>query len=145
MENSAEYVLAWEQFPLRTFDKIRYADTDRQGHVNNACFATYLETGRVEFLYDPKNELLVPASSFVIASLQLQLVAELHWPGTVEIGTSIRSIGNSSLKLYQQLFQAGKLVAKAETVIVQVSAATGKGLPFSATARQQLQVFIIAP
>jgi acyl-CoA thioester hydrolase len=143
MENSAEFVLAWEQFPLRTFDKIRYADTDRQGHVNNACFATFLETGRVEFLFDPKNDLLLPDASFVIASLQLQLLAELHWPGTVEIGTGIRSIGNSSLKLYQQLFQAGKLVAKADTVIVQLSAATGKGLPYSEAARQQLQAFII--
>ena len=28
-----------EDFPLRTFDKIRYADTDRQGLVNNAVFA----------------------------------------------------------------------------------------------------------
>ena len=35
-----------DQFPLRTRDKLRYADTDRQGHVNNAVFATFLETGR---------------------------------------------------------------------------------------------------
>ena len=38
------------QFPCRTYDKLRYADTDRQGHVNNAVFSTMLETGRVEFL-----------------------------------------------------------------------------------------------
>ena len=29
----------------------RYGDTDRQGHVNNAAFATFCETGRVLFLY----------------------------------------------------------------------------------------------
>jgi acyl-CoA thioester hydrolase len=28
-------------------DVLRYADTDRQGHVNNAVFATFLESGRV--------------------------------------------------------------------------------------------------
>ena len=33
--------------PLRTFDKLRYADTDRQGHINNAVFATFLDTGRL--------------------------------------------------------------------------------------------------
>jgi acyl-CoA thioester hydrolase len=33
---------ALEDFPFQTFDKVRYADTDRQGHVNNAAFATFL-------------------------------------------------------------------------------------------------------
>ena len=28
-----------EAFVLRTCDKLRYGDTDRQGHVNNAVFA----------------------------------------------------------------------------------------------------------
>jgi acyl-CoA thioester hydrolase len=35
----------------QTFDKLRYGDTDRQGHVNNAVFSTLFETGRVEMLY----------------------------------------------------------------------------------------------
>jgi acyl-CoA thioester hydrolase len=40
---------AWrDAYPSVTYDKVRYADTDRQGHVNNAVFATFLETGRVE-------------------------------------------------------------------------------------------------
>ncbi|WP_343068673.1 hypothetical protein [Kaustia mangrovi] len=43
-----------DDFPLRTSDKLRYADTDRQGHVNNAVFATFMETGRVAFLHDPQ-------------------------------------------------------------------------------------------
>lgn len=30
---------ALADFPFQTFDKVRYADTDRQGHVNNAAFA----------------------------------------------------------------------------------------------------------
>lgn len=38
-------------FSLLTTDKIRYSDTDRQGHVNNAVFSTFLETGRAERLY----------------------------------------------------------------------------------------------
>ncbi|HDG9121136.1 TPA: acyl-CoA thioesterase, partial [Pseudomonas aeruginosa] len=43
-----------KDFPIHSSDKIRYADTDRQGHVNNAVFATFLETGRVEIIYDPE-------------------------------------------------------------------------------------------
>ena len=59
------------QFPLHAHDKLRYADTDRQGHVNNAVFATALETGRVELLHDPNLPLAGPGSSFVIARLEL--------------------------------------------------------------------------
>jgi len=59
-------------YAIRTHDKVRYADTDRQGHVNNAVFSTYLETGRVEFLYDPKAPLADDGVSFVIARLTLE-------------------------------------------------------------------------
>lgn len=34
-------------YPLHSRDKLRYGDTDRQGHINNAVFATFFETGRV--------------------------------------------------------------------------------------------------
>ena len=33
-----------DAFPSRTHDKLRYNDTDRQGHVNNAVFSTFLES-----------------------------------------------------------------------------------------------------
>ncbi len=128
-------------FPLKTEDKIRYADTDRQGHVNNAVFSTFFETGRVEFLYNPENPLLSENGSFVIASLQVSFLAELRWPGTVQTGTGIRSVGNSSLRLYQQLFQNGICVASAETVIVQVNSQTGKSLPLTPESKQTASGF----
>jgi acyl-CoA thioester hydrolase len=34
--------LTLPDFSLQAFDKLRYADTDRQGHVNNANFFTFL-------------------------------------------------------------------------------------------------------
>jgi acyl-CoA thioester hydrolase len=110
------------EFPFHASDKIRYADTDRQGHVNNAVFATLLETGRVELLYD----LAEPGSSFVIAQLALEFRAEIHWPGTVSIGTRVGSVGSSSIKLVQGLFQDDRCVATAETVIVLIDDATRK-------------------
>jgi len=137
-------LLSLSDFPLKTEDKIRYADTDRQGHVNNAVFSTFFETGRVEFLYNPENLLLSENGSFVIASLQVSFLAEIRWPGTVQIGTGIRSAGTSSLRLYQQLFQNGICVASAETVIVQVSGETGKGLALSVPAKEKLSGFLLS-
>lgn len=128
-----------DQFPLKTYDKLRYADTDRQGHVNNAVFSTFLETGRVELLYNPAHPLLTEGNSFVIASLKLDFIKEIKWPGQVDIGTGILKTGNSSITIYQKLFQNGQAVAAAETVIVQVDSVSGRSAPLSAAARQTLE------
>ena len=60
-------------FPLRTYEKRRDVDTDRQGHVNNAVFASMLETGRVELLYNPDRPLPDPEGSFVIVDDHLSV------------------------------------------------------------------------
>src|SRR3954467_9705665 len=64
-------------YPSRTSAAIRYADTDRQGHVNNAVFATFSEIGRVAFLYDPAEPLAPEGASFVVARLSIDFHAEL--------------------------------------------------------------------
>lgn len=123
-------------FPLRTSDKLRYADTDRQGHVNNAVFATFLETGRVELIAG--DALADEGAAFVIARLELDFLSEVNWPGTVEIGTAVSEVGRSSFKLFQKVFQDGRAVAQAVTVIVQMNEATRKSHPLSENARQRL-------
>lgn len=134
----------YEDYPLRTYDKVRYSDTDRQGHVNNAVFACFLETGRVELLYDPVRPLSAAGCSFVIVSLSMNLISELRWPGTAEIGTGVVKIGNSSISMVQGLYQNGKLVATAETVIVHTSAETKRSSPLSEEARGVLSSLLLS-
>ena len=137
------YELALQDFPFQTFDKIRYNDTDRQGHVNNAVFATFLETGRVEFLYNPEQPLYEKGSSFVIANLNLNLHSEITWPGKLDIGTGVLKVGNSSVQLFQALFQSGRKVATAETVIVQMHEKTRKSHPLSETTRSFFTKYLL--
>ena len=79
--------LRLDDFAGQAYDKLRYGDTDRQGHVNNAVFATFMETGRVELIFNAEAPLLDAGFSFVLAKLDIDYVAEVLWPGTVEIGT----------------------------------------------------------
>ena len=65
-----------DAYPVRTFDTVRYGDTDRQGHVNNAVFSTYLESGRVTLLLDPDAPLADPGAAFVIARLTLDFLGD---------------------------------------------------------------------
>lgn len=134
--------LALEDFPHRTYDKIRYGDTDRQGHVNNAVFASYFETGRVEALIAVEPPILRDGTSFVLASINIHLKAELLWPGNVDIGTRIVRVGNSSMGVEQVLFQNGQLAAVAESAVVQVDNTTKRSTPFDDSALKLIETLM---
>ncbi|MBA3771558.1 MAG: acyl-CoA thioesterase [Ramlibacter sp.] len=134
MENSPQS----SDFPIQSSDKVRYADTDRQGHVNNAVFATFLETGRTEILYNPAAPLAAPGGEFVIAQLVLNFRSEIYWPGTVLVGTRVSTIGKSSVKLEQAIFQEDRCAALAETVIVHIDTSTRRSKPFAPAAVERL-------
>jgi len=134
--DNTDHFQSLEDFPLRAADKLRYADTDRQGHVNNAVFATFLETGRVEVIVN--EGLADTGASFVIARLELDFRAEVTWPGEVHIGTAVKDVGRSSFKLHQKVFQNGKPVAQAVTVIVQMNNETRRSHPLTDRAKDRL-------
>ena len=131
-----------ESYALRTHEKLRYADTDRQGHVNNAVFATMLETGRVELLYSLDKPVYSEGCTFVLASLHLDFLGEINWPGQVDVGTRVASVGKSSVTFEQGLFQKGECVATAKTVVVQMNVTTRRSHPLSEESRQRFGNFI---
>jgi acyl-CoA thioester hydrolase len=128
-------------FPSQTYDKLRYGDTDRQGHVNNAVFVTFFETGRVALLETAGRPLAAPGFNFVLARITIDYLAEIHLPGTVEIGTAVKAVGNSSLTVTQALFRHGKCVATCEAVMVQVDLATSRSTPLSPALREAFSAF----
>jgi acyl-CoA thioester hydrolase len=111
-------------------DLLRYGDTDRQGHVNNAVFPTFLETGRCALLFDPTCPERPENTAFVLARLLLDYRAELHWPGEVEIGTAVLRIGRSSITFCQGVFVGDTCFASGETVVVFTDTTTRRSTPF---------------
>ncbi len=117
-------------YPVRSTEKLRYADTDRQGHVNNAVFATLFESGRVAFFYAPERPLLPTAGAqVVIANLNIDFIAELNWPGEVIVATAVEGVGRSSFRLAQALFRDGDCVARSRSVLVLMDEATRTSTP----------------
>ena len=129
-------------YPSQTYDKLRLGDTDRQGHVNNAVFSTLFETGRAEFLHDPVKPFKEPGTSFVIVRIEIDFLREINWPGRIEIGTRLASIGRSSIKLEQALFQEDRCVATAESVMVLMDEATRRSCPLPPAAVKRLSAFL---
>jgi acyl-CoA thioester hydrolase len=104
-------------FPMATVEKLRFADTDRHGHITNTVFDVCCQNARMELLCDPRRVPIPPNTQFVIARLVLEFRAEMHWPGTVEIGTRVERVGRSAVTLAQALFVHEACVATAESVV----------------------------
>lgn len=115
-------------------EKIRFSDTDRQGHVNNVCFSFFLEAGRSALLLET-HELLDPGCSFVIVSTSIEFKDELRWPGHVQVANDVERIGNSSITLRQALFQDGRCVTTSISTMVQVNTGKHANQPLSQQAR----------
>lgn len=110
----------WTSVPLR------YSDTDALGHVNNAVFSTLLEQGRVATFFDGMDALSGAGKTFVIASMKLDFLAEMNFPGTAVIGTRINSFGRSSVKIAQVIYLNEKCCAVSEEVMVLIDETTRK-------------------
>jgi acyl-CoA thioester hydrolase len=136
---SAPPATARSSYPIWVSDTLRYGDSDRQGHVNNAVFATFCESGRVGFLYDEALDLRGPGDEFVIVRLELDFRAELFYPGTVDIGTRVLTIGRSSFRLGQGIFKGESCAATAECIMVLVNGTTRKATPLTPRLRAWLE------
>jgi acyl-CoA thioester hydrolase len=128
-----------EAYPMHYTERLRYGDTDRQGHINNAAYATFCESGRVAFMFDPDHPMAPPGTNFVIVRLAIDYKRELHWPGEVVIGTGVTRIGGKSVTLAQGIFRDGVMAAAAENVLAIMDDTTRRAIEIPATTRARLE------
>ncbi|MDE1934545.1 thioesterase family protein [Bradyrhizobium sp.] len=121
-----------EDFPYRLTDNVRFADLDPNGHVNNAVYATYFETGRVTLMKDQSYWRLPEGLAWIMVRLDIHFRAELHWPGTIEMGLGVTKFGRTSVSFDQVAFSDGRCVASAQAVTVLIDQATRRPTPLTA-------------
>jgi acyl-CoA thioester hydrolase len=110
-------------------EKIRFSDTDMIGHVNNVAFAAFIESGRVAFTHSGvisgmPRELLV-----VMARIELDYRAELHWPGDIDVGSRLLRIGKSSFSIGNGVFKGQTCAATSVTTLVVIDRVSRKATP----------------
>ncbi len=116
-------------FPHRLADNVRFADLDINQHVNNAVYSTYFESSRVLIVKDPVNGLMPAGFGWVLVRLDIHFRAELHWPGTIEIGLGVEKLGRTSVTFFQGVFSQGRCVATAHATTVMVGMESRKPTP----------------
>jgi acyl-CoA thioester hydrolase len=116
-------------YPHRVADVVRFGDLDPQGHVNQAVFLTYFESGRVAMFRTPDLGIGVPGATFVMVRMEVNYMCELHWPGNIEVGTGVAEFGRSSFKVEQAIFRDGNCAATGRATLVCIDLASRKARP----------------
>ena len=111
-----------------TTHRLRFNDTDRLGHVNNAIFAVMLEQGRSEMAVEAGLPMGAGAEALVIVRLELDFLREMQWPGEVRIETSVLRLGGRSFTVQQSLLHRGEACGRANTVLVVMDHDTKKAV-----------------
>ena len=136
-------LMTLDQYPMHITEKLRYCDTDRQGHINNAVYSTLCESGRVEFLYDKGQPFIQTGTQFVIAKLEVNFIEEMNWPGNVIVGSGVSQVGRSSFSLIQGIFLGGKCMTTSTSVIVLLDEKKRKSTPLSQITMDALMSLIV--
>ncbi len=118
-----------EHYPHRVTEIVRFGDLDPQGHVNQAVFNTYFESGRVAMFRNKDLGIGVPGLTYVLVRIEINYLRELHWPGSIEVGTSVAEFGRSSFIAAQAIFRDGVCVATARATLVCIDLKTRKSCP----------------
>ena len=92
-------------YPHQVRDIVRFRDMDAQGHVNNAVYSTYFETGRVVMFRNPDLSVGVLHATFVLAHGEIDYLRELRWPADLVVGTAVKEFRRRSFVIAQAIFQ----------------------------------------
>jgi acyl-CoA thioester hydrolase len=84
--------------------QIRFIDIDRLDHVNNACFLSYFELGRVKYFNRVLNKHINwNDSGFVIARTEINHITPIYLLDDLYCFTKIINIGTKSITIKNSL------------------------------------------
>jgi acyl-CoA thioester hydrolase len=94
--------------------QVRFSDLDGLGHINNACFATYTELARMEFLRLSGQHL----ESMILARLAIDYRRQVMLEDRVAVETWVQAVGRSSVTIRHEVLANGEVAATVDAVMV---------------------------
>lgn len=116
----------------------RFYETDALGHINNASIAAWLEIVRMKYIASLCGPDSYEATCWILASLQIDFVAETFFGSEVGARVTEALAGNSSLTVVCELSQGGKLTVKGRAVLVYMDPQTRAPARLPDALREQL-------
>ena len=125
--------------------EVRYGDLDPQGHVNNACYLTYMEQARIAYIQTLG---LWPGGTFldigiILAEAQVVFNSPILYGQKVRVGVRVSRLGNKSLTMDYLLEDAenGKRLASGSSVLVTYNYRDARSLPIPEDWRKVIAAF----
>ncbi len=105
---------------FETTVKPRFYETDGLGHISNTVIPAWFEIGRTEFLQSlaggPGRQ-----RAWLTASVQIDYVAETFYGSDVTVRITSARVGNTSITLYCEMEQDGRVTVRGSAVLVHMS------------------------
>lgn len=132
-----------EAYRVLTPVTIRYSDQDPMQHINNVAITAFLESGRTG-LFSAIFEGALPTRGMVLASLSIDYLNEMTFPGKVDVGGRLARIGGRSLTTEYAIFQGETCCVVSKSVNVFFDPQTRRSVAPSETALQLMHDFLAA-
>ena len=124
---------------------VRYGDLDPQGHVNNACYLTYFQEGRIAYI---QHLGLWDGSSFldigvILADSHITFKKPVLLGQPVQVGVCVTRLGNKSLNMEYCLLDAQNQqeLASGSSVLVTYDYSHQTSIPIPDAWRQTMAAF----
>ncbi|HET7580456.1 MAG TPA: thioesterase family protein [Bacillales bacterium] len=129
----------------RTSLKVRFAETDLLGHVNNNSYFIYLEQGRVGLFESVEPEATEGGWHFILASIKCDFLKQAFFNQKLSVVTKVGKIGNKSFRLVQTILdeETREKVAESESAIIYFQFDTQKSEPIPSALREKLERYLV--
>ena len=109
-------------FPVVVALQVLWGDQDTFGHVNNTVFLKWCETGRVAYLERAGMWPMIKSQGKgpILVSISCDYRRQVTFPDTVQVGSRITKIGNTSFRMEHAIVSLTQdaLVAESDSTMV---------------------------
>ncbi len=116
----------------------RFYETDALGHINNVSIAGWLEVSRMGFIASLVSADDVSARNWALASVQIDYLEETFFGADVELRTTDAKVGNSSLTIFNEIWQNDQLTVRGKAILVYFDAQNKRTQRIPDSLREQL-------
>ncbi len=121
---------------------VAWGEMDALGHVNNAMYFRYIESGRMEYFTRAgmMDGLARNGVGPILHSVRCRFRLPLSYPDTVLIGTRVTEVGDDRFTMESKLASRrhGRVAAEAESIIVNLDYTANRKAVLSAELRNRL-------
>lgn len=126
--------------------QIRFVDIDRLNHVNNACYLSFFELGRVKYFNEVLGDVIDwNKNGFVLARTEIDHLEPIFLNDEVFCYTKVSKLGSKSLVVENSLVKLvkGKSLecARGLGILVAMNYLSNKSIPIPKKWRNKLEKF----